>query len=528
MIYRIEANKPNPLGRTVVTKFIHKTGIGNQMSEFSAGLSVARTLGIDFEWVWKDNDFRDFGLEYFGIGKPPWWNVPVIAHSLGQGSAETIKKATELVASVSDKKVGICSPFQSEACFANVADEIRSLFVLEPLELDVPDGYTPVGMQVRRGDYIHHPRLDVCGYSYFIKAIKEMRTRVKNPWFFIISDDPAWCRDELGVLPNVTVMPDQSPIDGLRTMAACKAHIISNSSYGWWGAWLAESGPVIAPDPWFKSPHGYGDWNPVPDRWIRVKAGSQYTPKPEPLTPTPPPQFERAIVYPWKSSKATWQELRYSLRSIEKFFDDKTCPIIIFGTETPPFLMNQRGRLHFYDAWTYADCIVRGTQIAKKILWMNDDIILAKKCGWEDFETPRYSGLFTHDNAKEFYTKEKNQWIKGLGRAVIDLHAQGITDVRNFSMHLPYVYEHDKAMEVFKFYGVWEKIPMETLYYNHHGVEAERLEGFRTAELPAGNATVLSFNDRQLTDELKTRIIELLPEPAPYEYPCKSTLQSLH
>jgi len=233
--------------------------------------------------------------------------------------------------------------------------------------------------------------------------------------------------------------------------------------------------------------------------------------------PLPHKMLDRAIVYPWKATKATWEELRYSIRSVENYFADKTCPIIILGTEAPPFLKTPPGRFVFHDEWTYSDCLKRGTQMARKILWMNDDILMVKPCGWDDFTTARHVGTIPKDVAAS-WSNEPNQWKRGLGKAAILLYEAGTSPVRNFSTHIPYIYEADKAMEIFQTYGIWEKVPMETLYFNHHATPSEPIGGFKTRTLPAGDATVLNFSDSKLTEELKAAIEAMLPEPTRYEF----------
>jgi hypothetical protein len=50
-------------------------------------------------------------------------------------------------------------------------------------------------------------------------------------------------------------------------MSRCRAHIVANSSFSWWGAWLAHSDLVIAPRKWFQGADGDAV---VPERWLRL------------------------------------------------------------------------------------------------------------------------------------------------------------------------------------------------------------------------------------------------------------------
>ncbi len=121
----------------------------------------------------------------------------------------------------------------------------------------------PVSLHMRRGDYT----LAIEGnrtlpMSFYTRAIAHMRERLTTPVFFIFSDDIAFARAHLPAdLAAVFVdhNDDLSSHEDLRLMAACHHHIIANSSFSWWGAWLNPRSDriVFAPRNWTQAADSY-------------------------------------------------------------------------------------------------------------------------------------------------------------------------------------------------------------------------------------------------------------------------------
>ncbi len=156
--------------------------------------------------------------------------------------------------------------FQSPRYFASIAEELRAeLFGL--FEIGFVDGQQvrskmrqpeSVAVHVRRGDFLQHSAFQVCDLSYYQKSMQEMRDRVPGARFFVFSDDPAWCKDvftesDVHVLESEKV--PHNPLHDLYLMSRASHHIIANSSYSWWAAWLGDkpNQQVIMPDRWFTS-----------------------------------------------------------------------------------------------------------------------------------------------------------------------------------------------------------------------------------------------------------------------------------
>lgn len=126
-------------------------------------------------------------------------------------------------------------------------------------------------VHVRRGDYLKTP-FGLCSPAYYKNAAAAMRSRVgSDATFFVFSDDLSWCRNHLPVSDAVFVEGNENdPVSELFLMAACRHHIIANSTFSWWAAWLGhhDQQVVIAPDPWISSVPSCPDL--MPSSWIKL------------------------------------------------------------------------------------------------------------------------------------------------------------------------------------------------------------------------------------------------------------------
>ena len=125
-----------------------------------------------------------------------------------------------------------------------------------------------IGLHIRRTDYVqkqsYHP---LCTLDYYERALKKL----PNIQVIIVSDDPKWCENQELFKPDRFLISDSgSNIVDMCILSLCKYHVIANSSFSWWGAWLAESEKVIAPNIWFGSQANLDDSDLVPQHWERI------------------------------------------------------------------------------------------------------------------------------------------------------------------------------------------------------------------------------------------------------------------
>lgn len=80
--------------------------------------------------------------------------------------------------------------------------------------------------------------------DYFIKAMEIISGKISNPIFFVFTQNKEWAINHLPSSFDIRIITpkngNKGAIQDLYLMTQCKHHIISNSSFNWWGAWLAE------------------------------------------------------------------------------------------------------------------------------------------------------------------------------------------------------------------------------------------------------------------------------------------------
>ena len=234
--------------------------LGNQMFQYAATLGVARYTGVPYcipnhQEVFDDGIGNKLRIELFDCFNIKPENVGIlnteyILQEKGFEFDPTILHSSRQV------DYSLYGFFQTEKYFKHISDEIRKDFTFKKPFVDeckeiVESVFNdPIALHIRRGDFLinsgNHHNLPL---EWYEKALSKFEVRRD---VIIFTDDPEWATEQELFKPDRFIISrgNSSYID-LYLMTQCSDFIIANSSFSWWGAWLANTGKVIAPKIWF-------------------------------------------------------------------------------------------------------------------------------------------------------------------------------------------------------------------------------------------------------------------------------------
>ncbi len=182
--------------------------------------------------------------------------------------------------------------WQNEKYFSDIRQQILDVFTFKK-ELQAkwnrtiddtycsfaPEGKESVSVHVRRSDYLDFTNIygGICTVDYYHNAITYMKERLLDPVFYFFSDDIEWVRSVL--IPELRdktkfsfeIVSNEYEEVGMDMwlMTRCRHHIIANSTYSWWGAWLGTNPDkiVTAPPVWM---NGYSD-DIICSDWVKIR-----------------------------------------------------------------------------------------------------------------------------------------------------------------------------------------------------------------------------------------------------------------
>lgn len=285
-------------------------GLGNQMFQAAAGIALARRLRARLEL--DTSRLRIGGARRFGLAA---LNVEA---DIFTDRDRPLERTFNKIAHQSAKLFGSKSPrrptgwrgpvftqtnynytpdfhqisgdcylrgyFQSPKFFAGEEDAIRAAFALERAispaaraqAQEIGEG--SVALHVRRGDYLAHSGANafhgVMQTAYYERALELVESKFALQKIYVFSDNPDHARAMFAHNPKACFVRGESEYDDMYLMSKARAHVIANSTFSWWSAWL-DARPdalVIAPNAWFSeqamTTHDTSDL--FPPGWMRL------------------------------------------------------------------------------------------------------------------------------------------------------------------------------------------------------------------------------------------------------------------
>jgi hypothetical protein len=268
-------------------------GLGNQMFQYAIGKKISlefnKKLILDKTFLLR-KDFnithRDFDLDIFNINNEIVENFVVTNDYKVLEEPFNMPNMLNNIKSIgSEENIYVSGFFQKEYYFNDIRTQILKDFeisiqddYIKKLESDILESNS-ICINVRRCDYVTNQNTNnfhgFHGVEYINNSISEITKKIKNPKFYIFSDDIDWCINNLKIsyphfFVNHTYKGNKFS-SYLKLMSSCKNFIIPNSTFAWWAAWLNQNEEkiVYVPKNWFNINYMNTD-GLIPLKWNKI------------------------------------------------------------------------------------------------------------------------------------------------------------------------------------------------------------------------------------------------------------------
>ena len=268
----------------MVYRLLLQGGLGNQLFQVSAGLYLGQVLGqkvifdstlltmvpkkirlrdLEVGWLLDSKELikGSWTTAFFMVGERSFSKF-TNKNLFSKFISREINSNDDILKNLNYSGKILSGYFQNyqyaEASWSQLQDKVQSRLVSE-----IPEEFKSmkyIAIHIRAGDYLSNDStrqiMGLTGFNYFKQALEILRKSLNIKNLVIVTDTPCHVSQNIEEFKGfkTKVVSSENIYTDLSIISRAKGVVMSNSSFSWWGAFIADktlSAQIVAPKPWF-------------------------------------------------------------------------------------------------------------------------------------------------------------------------------------------------------------------------------------------------------------------------------------